>query len=104
MLIGVTGAPVFTFKFPVAPYNNATDEEMAIVSEYYLTSARFLSIYIGSFFSWDFFRECCPAGEAWDNAADLPHLGRGRCRFLRSDDHQPRDSLPVAAVAVPAAI
>jgi len=53
--IGVTGAPVLTFRIPV----NAEDEEngeshKTAVSEYYYGSARFLGFYAGGFFSWAF--------------------------------------------------
>ena len=52
---GVTGAPVFTFRFPGTAFDDA--EELGypeIVRRYYFSKLRFLGIYAGGFMGWDF--------------------------------------------------
>ncbi len=52
---GVTGAPVFTFRLPVFSYDSAAELGYpAIAAGYYLGAARFLGIYAGGSFCWDF--------------------------------------------------
>ena len=53
--LGVTGAPQFTFRFPIKPFDDA--EELgypALVNQYYYGAGRFLGLYLGGFFSWNF--------------------------------------------------
>ena len=55
IMLGVTGAPVFTFRFPVFAYDEAAaTEQKTVVREYYFSAARFLGFYAGGLFSWTF--------------------------------------------------
>ena len=55
IMLGVTGAPVLTFRFAYEAFDDAEDgEDMSIVNQYYLSAVRYLSIYAGGFFSWGF--------------------------------------------------
>ncbi len=55
IMLGVTGAPVFTFRFPLTAYEDAVDaEHRAIARQYYFSAARFLGFYAGGFFSWSY--------------------------------------------------
>ncbi len=51
--LGVTGAPSLLFRLPLIGYDNAGDD-VALVRQYYLAKARFLSLYTGGFFNWNF--------------------------------------------------
>lgn len=55
IMLGVTGAPVFTFRFPVIAYDDAVGtDQKKVVREYYFSAARFLGFYAGGMFSWTF--------------------------------------------------
>jgi hypothetical protein len=55
LMLGVTGAPVFTFRFPIIAYDDAADsDDKTVVREYYFSAARFLGFYAGGLLSWNF--------------------------------------------------
>jgi len=52
--LGITGAPVFMLRFPITAYDDAGETEKTAIQSYYFSSARFLSLYVGGFLTWDF--------------------------------------------------
>ncbi|MDC7226214.1 MAG: hypothetical protein PQJ61_05575 [Spirochaetales bacterium] len=52
--MGITGAPVFTLRFPLTAYDEADSDDKATIREYYYSNARFLGLWAGGFFSWSF--------------------------------------------------
>ena len=55
ILLGLTAAPVFTFRLPITSYDDAAAlGSPAIVREYYFSKARFFGLYAGLFFGWNF--------------------------------------------------
>lgn len=52
--LGVTGAPAFLFRFPITAYDAAGDTEKSVIFQYYLSSLRFVDLYVGGFFTWNF--------------------------------------------------
>lgn len=54
MHFGLTGAPNIMLRFPLTAFDDAGETEKTAVLEYYFSSLRFLDIYAGVFWAWDF--------------------------------------------------
>ncbi|MDC7124400.1 MAG: hypothetical protein PQJ46_02455, partial [Spirochaetales bacterium] len=51
--LGITGAPLFTFRIPIVAHDyDDGSEAMSTVGQYFLAKARFLSLYAGGLLVW----------------------------------------------------